>query len=152
MLTMPVLRSICCCSCVLLSYNYGLFPNRSVGASIDHVPRHNLGLEAKELRIGGIDRDTDPVAIRPAEGFHAREILEQAIGLLAVERLVDAKDMGVAMQEGDRPVVAFQFFGQRLDVVVECQRPARRGLPARNEAKQVAGLGARRPERLKTRI
>ena len=62
----------------------------SVGAAIDHVLRHDLGLEAKQLRVGGIDRDTNPMAIRPSEGFHAREILEQAIGLLAVERLVDA--------------------------------------------------------------
>ena len=82
------------------------------------VPRHDLRRAGEQFRLGRIDGDMDPVRIRPAEGLDPREILEQAIRLLAEERLVDAEDVGIAMQESHGPVVAFQFFRQRLQAEV----------------------------------
>jgi hypothetical protein len=59
-------------------------------------------------RVGGgrIGRRQHPIRVRPAEGLDPREILEQAVGELAVERLVDAEQVDVSVQEGDRPVEA----------------------------------------------
>jgi hypothetical protein len=48
--------------------------------------------------------------VRPAESLEAREILEQTVRFPAVEWLVDAVQVGTAMQQRDGFVEAFKFF------------------------------------------
>jgi hypothetical protein len=48
------------------------------------VLRHDLRLEAEQLRVARIDGDANPVRVGPAESLDAREILEQPVGLHAL--------------------------------------------------------------------
>ena len=71
---------------------------RSAGfAAVDDIVGDDLALEREELRVGGINRHQHPMGVRPAEGFDPREVLKQPFGLLAVERLVDAEEVRVAV-------------------------------------------------------
>jgi hypothetical protein len=86
---------------------------------VDDVVGNNLGAELEQGGVRRVDHRPHPVRVRPAEGLDPGEVLEQPAALGAVERLVDAEQVGVAMQVGDRPVERFQFLGQRPNVVAE---------------------------------
>src|ERR1019366_9642834 len=67
-------------------------------------------------------------------------------------RLVDPKQVRVAVQKRDRLVIALQLICEGCDVIVECSRVRRNRLPTRNEGAKVTGLGRGRPIVLKSRI
>ena len=77
-----------------------------------------FGVEAEDLWVRRVDCHTHPMSFRSAECLYAGEILKPSASLLAEERLVHAKGVRVAVEECDWLVVALQFLGQRLDVVI----------------------------------
>lgn len=42
----------------------------------DPVFLDDFGLETKDIRIRGVDGDTNPMAVGRAKGFHAREVVD----------------------------------------------------------------------------
>jgi len=106
-----------------------------------------FGVEAEDLWVRRVDCHTHPMSFRGAECLYAGEILKPSASLLAEERLVHAKGVRVAVEECDWLVVALQFLGQRLDVVIIGGRLRR--VWRANAAKQskIELLRSRRPHR-----
>ena len=65
--------------------------------TVDDIFWNNLRVETEHLWVTRVDRHPDPMCVRIAEGFNSCKVLKQSIGLLAVERLVDPKQVRVAM-------------------------------------------------------
>ena len=79
----------------------------ATGALANRLVAYDVGLdrllpEAKHVRIPGIESRTHPVGIGVAEGRDPREVLDDSLTLPANERLVDAEDVGVAVDVNDR--------------------------------------------------
>jgi len=72
------------------------------------MPRHRsrirgdqLLMKGKDLRVGPIDRNPNPMDMRLAEGLDAREVLdEESVG--RIEGLINAEDVRVADRQHDR--------------------------------------------------
>src|SRR5437868_5542122 len=85
-----------------------------------NILRDDLRIETEQLRICRINRHAHPMRIRIAKGLDAREVFKRTIDLLAIERLVDTKPVGIPVQEGNWLVVALQLVRKRVDIVFEC--------------------------------
>ena len=95
-----------------------------------------FGVEAEDLWVRRVDCHTHPMSFRSAKCLDAGEILKPSASLLAEERLVHAEGVRVAMEECDWLVIALQFLGQRLDVVIIGGRLRRvRGTNAAKQSK-----------------
>ena len=86
--------------------------------TIGDVLWNDFGFEGEELRVRRVDRNAHPMGVWITERLNAGEVFEYPIGFLAVERLVDAVEVSVSVEERDWLLVAFHFLGKRLDVVV----------------------------------
>src|SRR5262249_42084537 len=95
------------------------------GAAIDHVFRHDLGLEGEQLSVRRIDDNAHPMTVRGPERFQSGEVFKRPPGLGADKRLVDAEGMAVAVDERRRSVEALHLLDKCLDVVVMTSRKRR---------------------------
>ena len=82
------------------------------------VCRHNPRLEKEEVGIARVDPRLDPMRVPRAEGLHAGEIREHAVGG-AVDRLVDLEIVAVAVHQHDLAFKPQRLLTQRVDVVGE---------------------------------
>src|SRR5262245_10365022 len=91
---------------------------RTLSPMIYDIFWNYFGVEAEDLWVRRVDCHTYPMSFRSAECLDAGEILKPSASLLAEERLVHAEGVRVAMEECGWLVIALQFLGQRLDVVI----------------------------------
>ena len=71
--------------------------------------------------------------VGPAEGLHAREVLEQPVRLGAVERLVDPEEVRVAVEDGSGLPKLSSSSARFRDVVVISADGGRSGSAAWDE-------------------
>jgi hypothetical protein len=72
-----------------------------VSTPIGRIPGDDLGIKAEQLRVRWINRDTHPVRVWISKSLQPREIFEWPVCRSAVERLVDPKEMSIAMQKSN---------------------------------------------------
>src|SRR5262245_30604746 len=76
---------------------------------LDQILAHDALVELKDVRVGRVHTRAQPMHVRIAEGFDAREIFQTTLAFASEQRLVDPEVMTVAVNQHDRLLKALRF-------------------------------------------